>query len=130
MIFASGYARIAWPSRHDVRVALWVVPALSIVAALTNRMHGLVWPDDHPDWTRGGDRRWSTRMARCTGPTWPTSTCCWRWARACWSIGVRTFPPPYRPQFWAIVVGTLLPLSANLLYMTRLRAAAASTSPP
>ena len=36
-------------------------------------------------------------------------------------VGVRTFPPPYRPQYWAIIVGTLLPLIGNLLYLTRLR---------
>ena len=34
------------------------------------------------------------------------------------------------PRYWAIVIGTLLPLSGNLLYITRLRAAEGSTSRP
>ena len=74
MIFASGYARIAWPARPDVRAALWVVPALSVVAALTNPMHGLVRPDITPvnaGWGRGaGLRAWPG----VPGSTWLTCT--------------------------------------------------------
>ena len=97
MIFASGYGRFAWPSRHDVRVALWVVPALSIVAAMTNGMHGLVWPDITPL-----DAWWGPTLVYSHGPVY--------WANLAYTyllmalgtwmlvVGVRTFPPPYRPQ--------------------------------
>ena len=121
MIFASGYGRFAWPSRPDVRVALWVVPALSIVAAITNGMHGLVWPDITPL-----DAWWGPTLVYSYGPVyWANLTYTYLlMALGTWMlvVGVRTFPPPYRPQYWAIVVGTLLPLSGNLLYITRLRA--------
>ena len=41
LLFASGYARIAWPSRPAVRAALWLVPITTIVLAITNEAHGL-----------------------------------------------------------------------------------------
>ena len=122
MIFASGYARIAWAARNDVRAALWVVPVVSIVGVLTNRSHGLIWSDIQPI-----DAWWGPGLVYSHGSLY--------WANVVFTyvmmaigtwmlvIGVRTFPPPYRPQYWAIVIGTLLPLSGNLLYITRLRAA-------
>jgi PAS domain S-box-containing protein len=35
--------------------------------------------------------------------------------------GMRTQPQPYRPQFWGVVVGTLLPLVGNMVYQTQMR---------
>jgi PAS domain S-box-containing protein len=121
MIFASGYARIAWPARHDVRAALWVVPALSLAAAVTNARHGLVWPAITPM-----DAWWGEALVYAHGPVY--------WANLAYMyallalgtgmlvIGVRSYPPPYRAQYWAVVVGTLLPLAGGLLSATRLRA--------
>jgi signal transduction histidine kinase len=122
MIFASGYARIVWPARPDVRAALWVVPAVSVLGALTNGMHGLVWPDITPvnEW-------WGRGLVYAHGPLyWVNLAYTYlMMALGTWMlvVGVRTCPPPYRPQYWAVVVGTLLPLSGFLLYLTRLRAA-------
>jgi PAS domain S-box-containing protein len=41
------------------------------------------------------------------------------------AVGVRTYPPPYRPQYWAVIAAVLLPGFANLLFLTRLRPAGA-----
>ena len=73
MIFASGYARIAWAARNDVRAALWVVPVVSIVGALTNSSTASSGRTSGRS-TRGGGRGWCTPMVRCTGPTSPSPT--------------------------------------------------------
>ena len=120
LLFASGYARVAWPSRADVRLALWVLPAASLAAALTNEQHGLMWREIVPV-----EAWWGRGLVYAQGPMY--------WIHLAYTyalmaigtgmlvVGLRTFPPPYRPQYWAIVVGTLLPLAGNLVYLTRLR---------
>jgi len=121
LLFASGYARVAWPSMPGVRVALWIFPAISLAAALTNEEHGLMWSAITPV-----EAWWGHGLIYVQGPLY--------WVQLAYTyllvaagtwmlvIGIRTFPPPYRPQYWAIVVGTLLPLAGNLLYLARLRA--------
>src|SRR6478736_2806756 len=32
LLFASGYARVAWMSERNVRIALWILPAISLAA--------------------------------------------------------------------------------------------------
>jgi PAS domain S-box-containing protein len=120
LLFASGYARVAWPSRADVRLALWVLPAASLAAALTNEQHGLMWRAIVPV-----EAWWGRGLVYTQGPMY--------WMQLAYTyalmavgtgmlvVGLRTFPPPYRPQYWAIVVGTLLPLGGNLAYLMRLR---------
>jgi signal transduction histidine kinase len=122
LLFASGYARIGWLSRRDVRIALWTLPAVALAAALGNELHGLIWRSITPvtAW-------WGTGLVYEPGPLY--------WLQLAYTyglvaagtwllvVGVRTFPPPYRPQYWAIIVGTLLPVSSHILYLARLRTA-------
>jgi signal transduction histidine kinase len=120
LLFAAGYARVSWPSRTEIRLALWALPAVSVVAALTNELHGLVWQSITPV-----EAWWGPSLVYEPGALyWVQLAYTYALvATGTWllAVGVRTFPPPYRPQYWAVIVGTLLPLLGNVLYFTRLR---------
>ena len=120
LLFAGGYARVAWASRRDVRAVLWILPAISLAAALSNELHGLIWRSITPVETW-----WGVGLVYEPGPLyWVQLTYTYAIvAVGTWLliVGIRTFPPPYRPQYWALVLGTLLPLGGNVLYLTRLR---------
>jgi PAS domain S-box-containing protein len=122
MLFASGYARTSWPARADVRALLWVVPGIAVAAAMVNEWHGLIWRDIH-----SVEAGWGSGLVYTPGLLYwinlAYTYACIAAGAGMLAIGIRTFPPPYRPQYWAIVVGTVLPMSGNLLYWTRLRTA-------
>ena len=119
--FASGYARIAWPSRPGVRAALWLIPVTTIALAITNEAHGLIWTD-----ITLSDTAWGARLVYTPGA--------WFWVHVVFTyvlvaigswmlaVGVSTFPPPYRPQFWAVIVGVMMPVAANLTFLTQWQA--------
>jgi signal transduction histidine kinase len=122
LLFASGYARVAWISATNVRVALWILPVFSLAAALSNELHGLIWRSVTPL-----DTWWGPGVVYEPGPLYWLHLA-YNYAAVAYGtwlliVGVRTFPPPYRPQYWVIVLGTLLPLGGNVLYLTRLRMA-------
>ena len=119
--FASGYARIAWPSRPGVRAALWLIPITTILLAITNEAHGLIWTD-----IALRETPWGARLVYTPGA--------WFWVHVVFTyvlvaigswmlaVGVSTFPPPYRPQFWAVIVGVMMPVASNMTFLTQWRA--------
>jgi signal transduction histidine kinase len=120
LLFTSGYARVAWPSRPAVRTALWAIPVLTLVGALTNEAHGFIWQDVSPINTP-----WGLRLVYGPGP--------WYWVHVAYTYtlviigtwmlasGVAHFPPPYRPQLLAVAIGLVVPVVGNITYLAYLR---------
>jgi PAS domain S-box-containing protein len=116
LFFTSGYARVSWPTIPAVRVLLWIVPAITIAAAVTNPSHQLLW--------RGFEvmpSAWGPLPVYQPGP--------WFWVHVaysytlmligCWMLahGVRRYPLPYRPQMGAVLVGAVVPFLASAYYL-------------
>jgi PAS domain S-box-containing protein len=122
VLFASAYARITWPARGDARVLLWALPAIALAAAMSNEEHGWIWSSIQPV-----DARWGRGLIYTPGPLYLANLVytyvLFAVGVVMIAIGIRTFPPPYRPQYWAVVVGALLPISGNVLYWAKLQAA-------
>src|SRR5262245_10323292 len=118
ILFTSGYARSAWPADAVLRYLVWVVPAITFAAAITNGWHHLLWSSISPVSTPSG-----TRLVYSGGP--------WYWVHVTYTYllivigtlsllrGLRRAPPPYQRQTLAIVVGALIPLACNVLYLTK-----------
>jgi signal transduction histidine kinase len=121
LLFASDYSRVAWPLSADrlLRLAVWIVPAITFVLVLTNEQHHLHWAAIEELPTSAG-----TRLVYRAGP--------WYWVHVVYSYslvligttmlarGLRRFPPPYRRQTALIIAGAAVPWAGNLLYVTRL----------
>lgn len=45
LLFAGKYAGTCWIRRPRVRVAVWIVPVVTMVVAATNEWHRAFWPD-------------------------------------------------------------------------------------
>jgi len=120
LLFTSGYARVAWPSHPAIRTALWALPVLTVVAALTNEAHGFIWRDISLITTP-----WGFRLVYQPGP--------WYWIHVAYTYalvligawmlaqGVAHFPPPYRPQIVAVALGLVVPIVSNIAYLAYLR---------
>src|SRR5688500_7140191 len=121
LLFASDYARVAWPLSADrlLRLVVWIVPALTFLLVLTNEQHYLHWAAIEEVPTPAG-----TRLVYMAGP--------WYWVHVVYSYslvligtmmlarGLRRFPPPYRRQTALIIAGAVVPWAGNLLYVARL----------
>lgn len=121
LLFASDYSRVAWPLSADrlLRLAVWIVPALTFVLVLTNEQHHLHWAAIEEEPTSLG-----SRLVYRAGP--------WYWVHVVYSYslvligttmlarGLRRFPPPYRRQTALIIAGAAVPWAGTLLYVTRL----------
>ena len=121
LLFTSDYSRVArpWSSDRLLRVAVWLVPALTFVFVLTNERHHLHWAAIEEVQTPVG-----SRLVYIAGP--------WYWVHVTYSYvlvlvgtmllarGLRRFPPPYRRQTGLIIAGAVVPWIGNLLYVTRL----------
>jgi PAS domain S-box-containing protein len=118
VLFAARYARMDWPTRRWLQVLLIAEPVLTILLAVTNERHGLLWASIAPiDTPLGGS------IVYTGGP--------WYWVHVAYTYalllvgasmlvrGLRTFPPPYRRQRWAVVLGLLAPWIGNVLYLLR-----------
>lgn len=115
LVFASAYARAAWVKHRGARAALFVVPVMTLAAAVTNEWHSALWASI----TVTGDS--SGRLVYAAGP--------WYWVNAGtiyvqMAIGtfvlagaLRRFPPPYRRQTLAILVGAIIPWVGNAAYL-------------
>src|SRR5687767_12128445 len=120
LLFASDYSRIAWPlsSERLLRLAVWIVPALTFVLVATNEQHQLHWAAIEEIQTSVG-----TRLVYTAGP--------WYWVHVGYSYvlvligtlllarGLRRFPPPYRRQTALIIAGAIVPWIGNLVYLGR-----------
>ncbi len=121
LLFTSQYSRVAWPIALDrlLRIAIWIVPALTLLFVLTNEQHQLHWSAIETVRTTLG-----TRLVYRAGP--------WYWIHVLYSYSLvligtlllaralRRFPPPYWRQTALIMAGAIVPWAGNLLYLTRL----------
>jgi PAS domain S-box-containing protein len=117
LLFTTGYSRIAWPQPRITRVLVWIVPVITLVLVATNDQHRLHWSAIEEVMTPIG-RRLIYRGGS------------WYWVHASYSYvlvligtailvrGLRRFPPPYRLQTALIIIGAVVPLIGNLLYLT------------
>ena len=116
LLFASDYSRVAWTGDRLLRTLVWIVPAATLVLALTNEQHWFHWSAIEEFRTIDG-----TRLIYTAGP--------WYWIHVAYSYaliligtlilvrGLRRFPPPYRRQTTMIIIGALVPWAGNLLYL-------------
>jgi signal transduction histidine kinase len=125
LMFTSRYSRAAWPLFSDrlLRVAVWLIPALTFVLVLTNEQHHLHWLAIEDVESAAG-----TRLIYRAGP--------WYWVHVTYSYllmalgtmmlvrGLRRFPPPYHRQTAMIIAGAIVPWVGNLLYLTEVMPAA------
>jgi PAS domain S-box-containing protein len=93
---------------------------VTLAAAMTSRYHTLIWTDITPV-----DTVWGPQLVYRGGS--------WFWVHVVYTyalflagtafiaIGLRRFPPPYRAQTWAVIVGGLAPWLGNLLYVSGIR---------
>jgi signal transduction histidine kinase len=117
LLFASDYSRVTWASDRLLRAIVWIVPAVTFLLVLTNEQHFFHWSAIDELQTAAG-----SRLIYTGGP--------WYWIHASYSYflvligtlilvrGLRRFPPPYRRQTTMIILGALVPLAGNLLYLT------------
>ena len=118
LLFTSHYSRAEWPTHRWLRVAIWIVPAITFALAVTNDQHYLYWPAITEVGTPAGTRLVYTRGT-------------WYWLHAGYSYvvmaigtlilvrGLRRFPPPYRRQTVLMIVGAIVPWLSNVLYLSR-----------
>ena len=116
LLFAAEYAERAWIASPRVRAALWIVPVLTIAAATSNEWHHAIW----------SSVRIEANGATVYGHGW------FFWIAAAYNYllvlggavllinALRRSPPPFRGQWLALIVGALVPLAANLLYLAGL----------
>ncbi len=121
LFFAARFARAAWPALPAVRVALWTVPLLTLAAAITNDDHRLLWRS-----IVSVEAPWGSVLVYNPGP--------WYWVHVVYTYalilagtwflidGLRRFPPPYRPQTLAAIVGMIVPWAGNMVYLARVPA--------
>ena len=120
LLFTGGYARVAWPSHPAIRTALWVLPVLTLAAAITNEAHGFIWRDVSPVSTP-----WGPRLVYEPGPGYWIHVA-YTYALVAigtWMLGqgVADFPPPYRPHVIAVALGLVVPIIGNIAYLAYLR---------
>ena len=118
ILFTSGYARHAWPADPLLRSLIWIVPAGTLLAAVTNDAHHLLWASITEVETSAG-----TRLVYSGGA--------WYWVNVAYTYllivigavslmrGLRRAPPPYRWQTLAIVLGAFIPMAGNIVYIAR-----------
>ena len=114
LAFTSAYSRAEWLKRRALRTVLWVVPILTVTAAATNQWHHALWASITVTGSPGG------RLVYEGGP--------WYWVNVgtiyvqmaigigVLAGGLRRFPPLYRGQTWAILIGALVPWVGNAAY--------------
>ena len=118
LLFTSRYSRAEWPAQPFVRVAIWIVPVITFLLAVTNEQHYLYWPAITEVATASG-----TRLIYARGT--------WYWIHVSYSYllmaiatlilvrGLRRFPPPYRRQTVLMITGAIVPWISNVLYLSR-----------
>jgi PAS domain S-box-containing protein len=119
LLFAAGHARARWLLSAWLRWSLMAIPAVTVAAALTNDYHGLIWTAITPV-----DTRWGPQLVY-TGGSWFWVHLAYTYAlfiagTTLLATGLRRFPPPYRTQTWAVIVGGLAPWVGNFLYVAQM----------
>ncbi len=113
LTFALQFAGSRWTNRVPTLAFIWLIPALTILAAVTNASHRALWPTV----TLGEGR------LAVYAHGW------WFWVAATHAYmlmllgtavmagALRRSPPPYRGQFVALLAGAVLPWAGNLAYV-------------
>jgi len=119
-LFCRAYARRA-AVRPATNLALWIVPALTLVAVFTNEVHHLSWRDVVPVSDRAADG-----VVYHYGPLFYLS--------AAYSYililagaynivqSLRERPPQFRSETVAMAAASTVPLLANALYLAKITA--------
>jgi len=113
LLFAADYARSSWSLDRRWRRALWIVPALQLVAVFTNDGHHLFWTsvvetDGRASYGHG-PLFWAAVVYNYTLVAAGTITL----LRA-----FKLFSSAYRTQTAALVIATVWPWVGNLLYLS------------
>jgi len=115
-LFAAEYAHTSWMATARVRAALWILPALTFVAAISNEWHHAIWTSVKIE----------ASGATLYGHGW------FFWLAAAYNYllvvggavvlihALRQSPPPFRGQWLGLITAALVPLAANVLYLTGL----------
>lgn len=115
-MFAAEYAQAPWIATGGVRKSLWILPAVTVVAAASNEWHHAIWSSVHIE----------ANGATVYGHGW------FFWIAAAYNYllvvggaillirALRRSPPPFRGQWLALIVAAFVPLAANLLYLAGL----------
>lgn len=112
-MFAGDYADVAWTMRRRLRAALWVIPVLTMLAALTNDWHSAMWPAItlQPNGVAVYAHGW------------------WFWVAASYNYvlvlggaivfveALRSSPPPFQGQWLALIAAAFVPLAGNAAYI-------------
>jgi PAS domain S-box-containing protein len=116
LLFTTHYARVPVVARRGPLLALWVVPALTVLLAVTNEWHGWIW--------RAIELTDRGAAVYHHGP--------WFWIAVAYfytllAVGslvlirsLQRVPIPYRRQSVALVVGSLVPWAGNAAYLSGL----------
>ena len=116
LLFSARYAQANWIDSRLVRRLIWIIPALTVLAAATNEWHRLVWPSVHLE--PGGRTIYEHGW--------------WFWIAAGYAYvlmlagtallinALRRSPPTYRGQWLVLIGAAVVPLAGNVLYLAGL----------
>jgi signal transduction histidine kinase len=117
LIFCARFSRFDRWLTPTVTALLFVIPAVTVVMAFTNDWHRLLWSDITPGPQKGG-----TILVYGHGP--------WFWIAASFNYlsmlagslliirAIIRFPKLYRRQIVPLLLGAVVPLAGNLVYVS------------
>ncbi len=118
-LFALQYSQKdrAWDSRVDVpRPYLFLIPAITILLVFTNELHGLIWSSVAPiQGPNGPDVQFNHGLGFWV--FWIYSYTLLVAGTLLLVNAIARFPPLYRSQAIALIVGLFIPWIANLVYV-------------
>jgi signal transduction histidine kinase len=113
-LFTAEYAHTPWIRDRRLRIALWVLPALTVIASTTNGWHHAVWT--------------SVRIAANGATVYTHGGFFWIVAAYNYALmlagtvllirALRRSPPAFRGQWAALIAAAIVPWAGNLLYIT------------
>ncbi len=118
LCFAMQYSqRDLWSHWRRLRQAIWVIPAITFLLAITNEQHNLIWSQITPIYHQGKVSLiyehgvWFWIFAGYTYLALLGGTLVLAWTAL-------MFPVTHRRQTWAILIGILFPWIANIVYLS------------
>ena len=125
LLFLADYGRVASLARPASRRALWIIPALTLVAAATNEWHQAMWT--------------SVTLTPAGLAVWEHGW--WFWVGAGYNYALlvagtvvlarvqRRTPQPFAGQLLALVLAALFPWVGNVLYLAGMLAPGFDVTP-
>ncbi|MBI2189421.1 MAG: PAS domain-containing protein [Acidobacteria bacterium] len=125
LIFAGEYVDARWITNRRVRVAIWIVPALTILAAGTNEWHQAMWPSVRIE--ASGltvyEHGWAFWIA--TGYNYLLVL----EGTTLFILAQLYTPQPFRDQWLTLIVAAVVPLTGNVLYIAGITAPGLDLTP-